>query len=48
MNHYDTLGVPRDASPEDIKRAFRRERSKAHPDREGGDKEQAASFACER
>lgn len=36
MNLYETLGVPRDATPGDIRLAFRREASKAHPDR-GGD-----------
>lgn len=36
MSHYDTLDVMRDASPEQIKKAFRRKASKAHPDREGG------------
>lgn len=37
MTPYETLGVARDASPDDIKKAYRREVSKAHPDREGGD-----------
>lgn len=36
-NHYDTLGVPKDADKATIKRAFRKKRSKAHPDRAGGD-----------
>jgi len=34
---YDTLGVPKDASPEDIRRAYRRKAKALHPDREGGD-----------
>lgn len=34
-DHYATLGVPRDASAEDIKRAYRRKSSKAHPDKGG-------------
>lgn len=33
MSHYDTLGVPRDATAADIKAAFRRLASLHHPDR---------------
>jgi curved DNA-binding protein CbpA len=40
-DHYDTLGVPRDASAEDIKTAFRRIASAEHPDK-GGDGERMA------
>lgn len=36
MSHYDTLGVAADASEADIKQAWRRKSSAAHPDREGG------------
>jgi curved DNA-binding protein CbpA len=43
MTHYETLGVPPDASPEDIKRAFRRKASQHHPDREGGDAQKMAA-----
>jgi molecular chaperone DnaJ len=36
-DHYQTLGVDRNASPDDIKRAYRRLASQHHPDK-GGDK----------
>lgn len=36
MNLYDTLGVPKNASDKDIKHAYRRKSSKAHPDKAGG------------
>lgn len=42
MNHYETLGVPKDASPEDIKRAYRKQSAKHHPDRPGGSTEAQA------
>lgn len=35
-NHYDVLGVARDATPEEIKAAFRKKSSEHHPDK-GGD-----------
>lgn len=37
-SHYDTLGVNRDAAPEDIKKAYRKLASLYHPDKEGGSK----------
>lgn len=37
QNPYQTLGVNRDATPDDIKRAYRRLASQHHPDK-GGDK----------
>lgn len=43
MNHYETLGVTSDASPEDIKRAFRKKSSKHHPDKPGGNAEAMAA-----
>lgn len=36
-NHYQTLGVDRTATPDEIKRAYRRLASQHHPDK-GGDK----------
>ena len=41
MDYYETLGVPKDAKPEQIKEAFRRLAQKYHPDKPGGD---AAKF----
>lgn len=37
MNHYETLGVARDADEATIKSAYRSLRSKHHPDRDHGD-----------
>jgi curved DNA-binding protein CbpA len=42
--HYETLGVAPDASPEDIKRAYRAKRKAAHPDREGGSNDAMAAI----
>lgn len=36
-DHYSELDVPRDASAEEIQRAYRRKASKAHPDKGGSD-----------
>jgi len=38
-DHYDALGVSKDASTEDIRRAFKRKASETHPDKRGGRKE---------
>jgi molecular chaperone DnaJ len=40
-DYYEVLGVGREASPEDIKRAFRRGALKHHPDNAKGDKSEA-------
>ena len=37
MNPYEILGVEKNASIEEIQRAWRKKSSKAHPDRNGGD-----------
>jgi curved DNA-binding protein CbpA len=48
-DHYETLGVPRDATQEQIRSAYRRAARTAHPDREGGSTErmQAVNAAYE-
>lgn len=45
---YDTLGVPRDAKPSEIKQAYRRRATAAHPDKGGSDEAlQAINLAYE-
>lgn len=46
MNHYETLGVPKNADANTIKRAYRKASSKAHPDRNGGDNARMVAVNC--
>ena len=38
QDHYKVLGVDRNASPDTIKKAYRKLASLYHPDKEGGSK----------
>lgn len=47
-NHYNTLGVPKDADSAAIKKAYRRKAAQAHPDRVGGGNSHQAMVAVNR
>lgn len=43
-DYYEVLGVARDASPDEIKRAYRKAAMQFHPDRSNGDPESEVKF----
>jgi molecular chaperone DnaJ len=43
-DYYDTLGIAKDATPEEIKKAYRKKALKFHPDKNPGDSDAARKF----
>ena len=43
-NYYDVLGVQKNASPDDIKQAYRKMSKELHPDKHKGDKDAETKF----
>ena len=42
--YYSTLGIEKNASPDEIKKAYRKKAMECHPDRHAGDKAKEAEF----